>query len=196
MRSTKAVRIAKTGCIVASVLLMALGVLLIVLPDLSISLVGIVAGAMLIALGILKLMGYFSRDMYQLAFQYDLAFGLLLVALGVLLMMQPNRAMHFLCLIVGISIAADGLLKFQTALEARRFGLGSWWLIMALGILAGVIGIVTAFRPAQSAQVLMVLMGKSLLAEGALNLCVSLCAVKIIRAAQPDVIEAEFEEKN
>ncbi len=196
MRSTKAVRIAKTGCIVASVLLMALGVLLIVLPDLSISLVGIVAGAMLIALGILKLMGYFSRDMYQLAFQYDLAFGLLLVALGVLLMMQPNRAMHFLCLIVGISIAADGLLKFQTALEARRFGLGSWWLIMALGILAGVIGIVTAFRPAQSAQVLMVLMGISLLAEGALNLCVSLCAVKIIRAAQPDVIEAEFEEKN
>ena len=196
MRSTKAVRIAKTGCIVASVLLMALGVLLIVLPDLSISLVGIVAGAMLIALGILKLMGYFSRDMYQLAFQYDLAFGLLLVALGVLLMMQPNRAMHFLCLIVGISIAADGLLKFQTALEARRFGLGSWWLIMALGILAGVIGIVTAFRPAQSAQVRMVLMGISLLAEGALNLCVSLCAVKIIRAAQPDVIEAEFEEKN
>lgn len=196
MRSTKAVRIAKTGCIVASVLLMALGVLLIVLPDLSISLVGIVAGAMLIALGILKLMGYFSRDMYQLAFQYDLAFGLLLVALGVLLLMQPNRAMHFLCLIVGISIAADGLLKFQTALEARRFGLGSWWLIMALGILAGVIGIVTAFRPAQSAQVLMVLMGISLLAEGALNLCVSLCAVKIIRAAQPDVIEAEFEEKN
>ncbi len=196
MRSTKAVRIAKTGCIVASVLLMALGVLLIVLPDLSISLVGIVAGAMLIALGILKLMGYFSRDMYQLAFQYDLAFGLLLVALGVLLMMQPNRAMHFLCLIVGISIAADGLLKFQTALEARRFGLGSWWLIMALGILAGVIGIVTAFRPAQSAQVLMVLMGISLLAEGTLNLCVSLCAVKIIRAAQPDVIEAEFEEKN
>ena len=196
MRSTKAVRIAKTGCIVASVLLMALGVLLIVLPDLSISLVGIVAGAMLIALGILKLMGYFSRDMYQLAFQYDLAFGLLLVALGVLLMMQPNRAMHFLCLIVGISIAADGLLKFQTALEARRFGLGSWWLIMALGILAGVIGIATAFRPAQSAQVLMVLMGISLLAEGALNLCVSLCAVKIIRAAQPDVIEAEFEEKN
>ena len=196
MRSTKAVRIAKTGCIVASVLLMALGVLLIVLPDLSISLVGIVAGAMLIALGILKLMGYFSREMYQLAFQYDLAFGLLLVALGVLLMMQPNRAMHFLCLIVGISIAADGLLKFQTALEARRFGLGSWWLIMALGILAGVIGIVTAFRPAQSAQVLMVLMGISLLAEGALNLCVSLCAVKIIRAAQPDVIEAEFEEKN
>ena len=196
MRSTKAVRIAKTGCIVASVLLMALGVLLIVLPDLSISLVGIVAGAMLIALGILKLMGYLSRDMYQLAFQYDLAFGLLLVALGVLLMMQPNRAMHFLCLIVGISIAADGLLKFQTALEARRFGLGSWWLIMALGILAGVIGIVTAFRPAQSAQVLMVLMGISLLAEGALNLCVSLCAIKIIRAAQPDVIEAEFEEKN
>ena len=196
MRSTKAVRIAKTGCIIASALLMALGVLMIAWPGLSISLVGIVAGAMLIALGILKLMGYFSRDMYQLAFQYDLAFGLLLMALGVLLLMQPNRAMHFLCLIVGISIAADGLLKFQTALEARRFGLSTWWLIMALGILAGIIGIVTAFRPAQSSQVLMILMGVSLLAEGALNLCVTLCAVKIVRHRKPDVIEAEFEEKN
>ena len=88
----KAVRVAKTGCIIASAMLIALGLLMIVWPNLSISLVGIIAGIMLIALGGLKLIGYFSRDLYRLAFQYDLAFGILLMVLGVLLLSQDRKS--------------------------------------------------------------------------------------------------------
>ena len=189
---TKAVRVAKTGCIITSVALIALGLLMILCPGLSMSFVGIIAGIMLIALGGLKLIGYFSRDLYRLAFQYDLAFGLLLMVLGILLLAQPESIMLMLCLIVGISIAGDGLLKIQTAMEARRFGLSSWWLILVLGILAAILGIATAFHPFEGAQLLMTLIGAALLAEGILNLCVSLCAIKTVRDS---VIETEFEDR-
>ncbi len=194
MMRLKTLQIAKTGCLVASALLIALGLLIILWPDVSVSLIGIIAGVMLIALGLFKVMGYFSKDLYRLAFQYDLAFGLLMMVLGMLLLIRPDGAMYFLCLIVGISIAGDGLLKLQTGLEARRFGLTSWWLIVVLGLLAAIVGIITAFRPAEGSQVLMVLMGISLLAEGILNLCVTLCAVKIVRSKRPYVIEEEHEE--
>lgn len=166
-----------------------LGVLMIALPRLSISFIGIAAGVMLIAFGIVKLIGYFSRDLYRLAFQYDLAFGILLLVLGVLLLINPGSAVNFLCLILGISIMADGLFKLQTAFDAKRFGLPAWWLILVLGVFASAVGVIATFHPAQSARILTILLGVSMLAEGALNLSVAIFAVKIIRNQQPDYME-------
>ena len=89
--------------------------------------------------------------------------------------------MSFLCVILGIVVLADGLLKIQTSLDARRFGLQTWWLILVMAILAGIAGMLLMLRPSQSAQVLTGLMGISLLAEGILSLCVALCAVKVMK---------------
>ena len=171
MRSVKALRTAKIGYIIISAILCALGILLITRPDMSLSLIGVIVGVVLIVFGVIKLIGYFSKDLYRLAFQFDLAFGIVL----------------------GIAILADGLFKIQTALDARRFGLRTWWLILSLAIIAGVIGAVLVFRPTESARIVTMLLGMSLLAEGILNLCVALCAVKIIRHQQPDVIEIDIE---
>lgn len=42
-------------------------------------------GIMLILYGAIKISGYFTRDAFCLAFQFDLAFGILLMAVGVIL---------------------------------------------------------------------------------------------------------------
>ena len=186
MRSVKALRTAKIGYIIISAILCALGILLITRPDMSLSLIGVIVGVVLIVFGVIKLIGYFSKDLYRLAFQFDLAFGILLIALSVVILIRPENMM-------GIAILADGLFKIQTALDARRFGLRTWWLILSLAIIAGVIGAVLVFRPTESARIVTMLLGMSLLAEGILNLCVALCAVKIIRHQQPDVIEIDIE---
>ncbi len=193
MRSVKALRTAKIGYIIISAILCALGILLIAKPDMSLSLIGVIVGIVLIVFGVIKLIGYFSKDLYRLAFQFDLAFGILLIALSVVILIRPENMMSFLCIVLGIAILADGLFKIQTALDARRFGLRTWWLILSLAIIAGVIGAVLVFRPTESARIVTMLLGMSLLAEGILNLCVALCAVKIIRHQQPDVIEIDIE---
>ena len=54
-----------------------------------------------------------------------------------------------------------------------------------------VIGLLLVLRPTEGAQVLVMLMGASLLLDGALNLSVALCAVKVVRHQQPDVIETD-----
>lgn len=180
MRSTNLIKTAKTGYIVLSLALCALGLGLMLKPDVSVMAIGIIVGCVLIAFGVVKLIGYFSKDLYRLAFQFDLAFGLLLLALGAAVVFRPGLAMGTLCVILGVEIVADGLFKVQTALDARRFGLGSWWLILALAVLAGAIGVMMIVSPAEGAMALAMLLGASLLAEGALNLGVALCAVKII----------------
>ena len=193
MRSTKAIRIAKISYIILSSLFIVLGVGLIALRDLSVSLIGIAAGVMLIAFGIVKLIGYFSKDLYRLAFQFDLSLGLMLAVLGVIILRNPDQAMSFLCLMLGIATMGDGLFKLQSALDARRFGLKSWPLILTLAVGAGVVGALLMLRPMQSARTLTVLLGIGMMLEGVLNLCVALFSIKIIRHQRVDGAEARVE---
>ena len=194
MRSGKTIWAAKTAYIALSALLCALGLLLILKPAISLGLTGTIVGGVMIAFGAVKLMGYFSKDLYQLAFQFDLAFGILLIALGVLILVRPVRAMAMLCVILGIEIIADGLFKVQMALDARRFGLYTWWLILAMAVLTGAAGAVIAVHPSESALTLTAMTGAALTTQGLMNLCVALCAVKVTACRRTDIVEARFAE--
>lgn len=193
-RSVTPMRIAKTGYIVMSVVFCVVGVLFIALPARSAVVIGKALGVAMAAFGAVKLVGYFSRDLFRLAFQYDLEFGILLIALGVLVLLRTENVMDFICIAMGVAILADGLFKIQISIDSRRFGIRKWWLILALAILTGAVGLLLVFRPWESAQALTVLLGVSLLAEGILNLCVAVSTVKIVKNQQPDVIETDYYE--
>ena len=175
MRSVTPMRIAKTGYIIISAVFCIAGILFIARPELSVKIIGRGLGIAMILFGCIRLVGYFSRDLFRLAFQYDLEFGILLIALG-------------------IAILADGLFKVQIAMDSKRFGIAAWWLILLLAVLTGFVGLLLVFRPVESAHVLTMLLGVSLLAEGILNLCVVVSTVKIVKHQRPDVIESEFRE--
>lgn len=193
MRSVTPMKTAKTGYIIISVMLCVLGILLIVIPDFSAKMLGIMMGILMIVFGSVKLVGYFSRDLYRLAFQYDLAFGLLLIVLGVLLLIYPANLMNFFCIVLGISILMDGLFKIQIAMDSRQFGIRKWWLILLWAVVAGIMGLLLVIRPTESVRALMILSGITLLAEGFLNLSTVLTVVKIIRHQLPDM-ETEYRE--
>ena len=145
----------------------------------------------MMAFGVIKLVGYFSKDLYRLAFQYDLQFGILVLVLGLIVTVKPNNALNFLCIALGISILADGLFKMQIALDSKKFGISTWWLIMLLAVGAGMVGLIMVFRPTESLRVMTILLGLSLLTEGLLNLIVALLTVKIIKNQIPDVIDED-----
>lgn len=174
-----------------SVLLCVLGVVLFVWPGVSVTVIGELLGIGMIVFGAVKVAGYLSRDLFRLAFQYDLAFGLLLMVLGVVTLSHPGDAMSFLCVMFGIPVLADGLFKIQIAADSRRFGIRRWWLVLALAALTCIIGVVLVFRPAAGVRALTALMGLSLLCDGVLNLTVALCTVKIVNHQRPDVIETD-----
>ena len=191
MCSVTTMRAAKIGYIIMSALFCVIGLVLMLVPETAFTWLGRLLGISIIVFGGIKLMGYFSRDLFRLAFQYDLAFGILLVVLGILTLSHPNDTMGFLAVILGIPVLADGLFKIQIALDSQRFGIRLWWLILILAALTCVVGIVLVFRPAVGILVMTMFMGVSLLLDGILNLCVALCTVKIVANQKPDVIETE-----
>ncbi len=163
-------------------------------PGFSASALGIICGITLLLFGGIKLVGYFSRDLYRLAFQYDLIFGILLIALGVIMLMQPKSLVTFVCIALGLYILSDGLFKIQIAMDSKRFGIREWWLIFVLAIVTAVCGLVLMMRPGYGSDLLMIIMGATLLFEGILNFSTVITAVKIIKHQKPDVIEVEFKE--
>lgn len=192
MRSVTPMRTAKIGYIVISSLLCVLGIILFAVPDFSVSAIGFICGALLIAFGIVRLIGYFSKDLYRLAFQYDLAFGIMMMALGTVMVFHPDSLMNFICIALGISFLTDGLFKIQIAVDSKKFGIQKWWIIFSLAIVTVVFGAVLIARPDKSSRILTVLMGICMLCEGILNIGTMITTVKIIKHQQPDVITAEY----
>ena len=188
-RCTVPMWVAKAGYIVMSLVFCGAGTLFIAKPDLSAVVISRALGAAMIVFGLIKLIGYFSKDLFRLAFQYDLGFGLLLIALGILALAKPAGALDFIFIALGVAILTDGLFKLQIAVDSKRFGISTWWLTLVLAVITGVVGLALVFRPWDSARLLTTLLGAALLAEGILNLCVAISTVKIVNHQQPDTIE-------
>ena len=185
MDALKQLKLAKNGYIVMSILFMILGICLIIWPDCSMAVFCTAVGIMLIAYGCIKIIGY------CLAFQFDLAFGVLMAAVGVIIIVRRNLVVNLIFGIFGVLILADALFKIQMSIDAKKFGLSLWWRILLMAILTGVLGVLLLIRPFEAAEVMMILVGVSVLFEGILNLCVVIYTVKIIKNQRQDIIDMD-----
>ena len=192
MHPTKPILAAKIGYNIMSLLLCILGIVLIVKPEVSAKALCILIGVLLICYGIFKIIGYFSKDLFRLAFQFDLAFGLLLEIVGFIMVLRPTHMIMLVNFILGIIILADGLFKVQIAIDSKKFGIRKWWLIIVLAIITIALGILLMIDPFSNSSLLIIMLGISLLAEGILNFCVMLFTVKIIKNQYPESDIHEF----
>ena len=181
MRSVAPMRVAKIGYISVSVLFAILGVLMILCPSFPVRVVGITCGILLIIFGGIKMVGFFSKDLFRLAFVHDLACGILMIVLGCCLFLHTQDALSFFCTVLGILVLTDGLFKVQIAMDAKPFGIRKWWLILVAALVTCVLGIILIFRPTESLSVMTELIGISLILDGILNVSTMLTAVKIIK---------------
>ncbi len=195
MRSIAPMRIAKIGYILISAAFCSVGIIMMVHPDFSLNIIGIFCGIAMLIFGIVKLIGYFSKDLYRLAFQYDLQFGILTLIIGLIILLKPSDTINFICISLGFLITAEGLFKIQISLDAKNFGIQKWWLILTLSVITVIIGILLVFRPSKGARTLVILLGISWFAEGILNLCSAISMVKIVKNQMPDIIDISCDDR-
>ena len=192
MRSVTPMRIAKIGYIALSIVFCIVGVLFVAWSDIGTQVLSLALGIAMIVFGGIKIVGYFSKDLFRLAFQFDLELGIISAVLGIIVLLNPFGTITFIFIAMGIAILADALFKIRIAIDAKRFGVGAWWMILSLAFLTAIAGVLLVFRPWESANILTVLLGISLISEGILNLCVAVSTVKIVKHQYPDVIDADF----
>ena len=194
MRSVIPMKTAKVGYIIISIIFCILGITLIVFPEFSADLLGQICGIMFLAFGCVKLIGYFSKDLFRLAFQFDLEFGILMLVLGIVILAHPGSLINFICVAFGVAVLGDGLFKIRIAMDAKRFGIEKWWLTMVTAVLTSGFGLLLVCSPLVAGKILMISLGIALLSEGLLSMSTVITMVKIIRHQHPDIyLESEDE---
>lgn len=114
----------KNAYTVMTICLIALGAALLFAPQLGLRTLCVVYGVFLIVYGVTKLSGYFAKDLFQLAFQFDLALGIVSILLGIIIIEKSEYIIEILSTAIGIFMLVDAALKIQTAgMIVRLIGL-------------------------------------------------------------------------
>ena len=179
-------RLAKAGYLTISVVFYIAGVVYMLVPDVSPTVICGISGIVLIAYGVIKIIGYFSKDLYCLAFQYDLACGLFLVVFGVIALVRSQRIIPHLSVGLGALILLDSLLSVQMSKDAKRFGLETWYVVLTAAIVAGVLAGVVIISPCHTTRGQHIAAGCALLAQGFKSHCVVHFTVKTINRHLPE----------
>ncbi len=179
MRKTSVVIGAKIINIVVAIILCVAGLFMIIKQYLDFATERLILGIMALIIGCAKLIGYFSNDMYRLAFQFDLAIGIFIIILGVFAFISGENNADKYVLAVGFYVVLDGVLKLQTAIDSKRFGITNWQWILFTSIGIVVLGVFVLAAPHFDAVVDNVAVGIALFVDGVENAWITAYTVKV-----------------
>lgn len=191
----KLIRYAKAGYILTAAALIALGVILAVWPEMSMLVIGYAIGAILLVCGIVRILGYFSKDLFSLAFQFDLALGIFTVLLGAVFIAHPTWLSTAIPFLLGAFVLVNGLFTLQTAIDSKKFGMRLWWVALLFSLLESCLGLLMILNPFSSAKLLMIVTGVAIIGAGVENLFIAFYTIVIKKKKAPhdsDYIEVEY----
>ena len=167
---------------ILTICLILVGAVLLIAPGLSLDVVCIIFGIYMIIYGAVKIMGYFAKDAYQLAFQFDLALGIVIAIVGIVFVCRTARVVQLLSTCIGIVMLVDATFKIQTSIDSKRFGISRWWLMLILAVIVAAIGILLILMPGETTRLMVRLIGLNLCMDGILNLVIVIDTVKTDKA--------------
>lgn len=179
MKKYDIVKKAKLINIIAAGFLATAGMVLLIFPDMIDWGVKIMIGCLCVLVGAAKLLGYFSNDLYRLAFQFDFAMGILVVILGVLTIVGGTNTVELLPTAFGIYIILDGALKLQTAFDAKRFGVGGWVGIFCSALVLCLCGGFTVYTSYAHLLSPVRILGASLVIDADINIWITAYTVRV-----------------
>ncbi len=187
---------AKGLYIACSVIMCVLGVMFIACADTMLRLLAILFGAALLLFAGAKIIGYHSKDPYGLAFQFDLSLGVVVAVLGLAFILHRDMTLTTMSAVVGLFVLIDGAFKMQTAIDAKKFGMRAWWLILVGAFLTDIAAIVLIFFPEAGDQTTTTLIGMAITVDGAQNLFNALYTVRTLERQRKERFVSVLEDEN
>ena len=137
----------KRSMIMTSVIMMAVGILMLICPERYVGLLVAAAGYGLLVFATIKVLEFFSSKKVLINYVY-LTGALLVGILGVATLFYRNNVLQVLGLLFGIFLLLEGINElFNTWRYARRAQRSGWWFLVLLSVLLIVSGLVILTNP-------------------------------------------------
>lgn len=179
MKKVDIVKQAKIINIIIHSLMVAVGLFLLLFNGLTTTQEVILISVLCILVGGAKILGYFSNDLYRLAFQFDFASGLYLIFVGILFWCIGWKDPQAISKLFGIYVIFDGLLKMQTAFDAKKFGIRKWMIVLATAIALAGVGIMALVSQYAEPLSQFVFLAISFMVDGLVNIWITAYTVRV-----------------
>ena len=156
----------KTNVIASALLCIALGVVLVVWPDMSVQIACMAIGAVLILNGISRLINFIFKRDGSLFSQMNLVMGIIITVIGVWIILQPAKVVAMIPILVGIIIIIHGINNLQQAVSLCQSRYDKWWIALILGLLTVAFGILLICNPFEAVETLVMFIGLFLIYDG------------------------------
>lgn len=171
----------KWNLILMSVLYLALGIFLLMVPGTALNVVCYALGAVVLACAAVQIVRYFAVERGVFQSQLTLISGLVCLSLGAFLIIRSDIVVRILPIVFGLFVIFDSLGRIQNALELRRCNYESWKGFLLLALLSIALGVVMILNPFGTMETLVMAIGVILIIEGALNLLSALYTVIAVK---------------
>lgn len=149
----------KVSFLLASVLYIALGLVLLIWPGISRDLICLSFGLLLLIYGIITIISFFVHDSRLGTFRFELILGIVAAAAGLLFLIKPEFVKSVIPIVLGIYIIIDALLNLKRSLELHSLQYGRWWVILVLSLVSVALGVLILFQPGMTVDVLTMVIG-------------------------------------
>ncbi len=181
-----------TSFVFVSVLYIAIGLILLFGPTLSMTAVDYGLGVLMIVLGITYGIVYFVGDKKQEGFlQADLVIGIVCIAFGIFVLLTPNFVETILPLAIAVLLLVGAIVKIQNSLSMRRLMIRRWYLGIIAAVIVIALGILLLIDPMKMTEAQrFIYIGICLILDGTTNLvgliCIRFRSRKIEKIQQKD----------
>ena len=176
----------KLNFILTALFCIVCGVVLFVWPDVSARIVCMVLGAILVLMGAVYLVSFFSSPAGSFMKHIHLLLTICFVAIGVWILLKPEFVIRLIPVIVGIIIILHGIYDLQQAVYLCRAKYSFWWLALLFAVLTVAFGGVLIWNPFEAMNIAVKFIGVFLVFDGVSDLWIFSRArrvTKIIRDA-------------
>lgn len=177
----------KTNVMVSALICIALGVVLVVWPGLSVKVVCMAIGVVLVINGISRLINFiFGRD-GSIFSQMNLIMGIIITVIGGWILVQPGTIIAMIPILVGIIIVIHGINNLQQTVNLCQSRYDKWWVALLLALFTIGFGILLIFNPFAAVDTLIRFIGIFLVYDGASDIWIMSRVSRNVKQARQEM---------
>lgn len=179
----------KIDVIVSALCCIAFGIVLLLWPAQVTNLTCQVIGGVIAFLGLVRVISYLlhSQDKHGI----NLPLGLVLFFVGAWIFLKPQSIQSLLLIVIGVVLFVHGLEDLKYALETKRGGYSSWWVILIFALLGMGLGLACIVDCFGVISVTMTFVGVILIYDGLTDLWIIFQVAQTAKTVKREIDEAQ-----
>lgn len=156
----------KWDALLKGVLYTLLGVAAFLIPETMEKTLAYLIAVVLILAGAVSMVCYLLRSARENYYRNDFLYGLVGIALGIIVLYKIELIISLVPVILGIMVLISGCAKLQDVIDMKRLNSGNWIVMLVIAGIDVLFGVLLIANPFKAATILFRLIGVGLIFSG------------------------------